>query len=1519
MVGPESIPIGSKIGAWVFQYLATKVLDETKDRWIKPLLKKRDVEKSFSTAIDNALIVFKQKYPDLYQSLFDECFVEQHAISELAKLLRRTEKPDNDAIALAYRSYYKIEIDHIEEAVEYFINAAKEKIKEESALQELINNQQIEEINEAVLKTIVPSLDCLNKRIDDFLQRSVQPEANNISCATYINAEDEAKIADTLGNKSADLLSWPQLLSTGEWIDRPELDTLLTRIYDNKSSVTVVLGGPGSGKSALMARLGHDLIKRDYFLLAIKADLLPRSVESADSLQQWLHLPDSVYRCLVHLTIGKPVILLIDQLDALCDLIDLHTGRLSILLELANDLSSYPNLHLVLSCRDFEFRHDVRFQRLDADEIQLALPSWEKISEILTSHGFVTGGWPESFREILRTPQYLKVFLEFLSDAKEPVFSSYQSMLEEVWQKKVVSKDGNKQRAELLQSLAAQMAEDEELWAPVARYDAFTDEIIQLEANGILKHSPDKLKIGFSHQTIFDFTRARSFTAERGRFSDYVIERQDALFVRPTIWSTLGYLRGADKSAYHAEFGRLWKAQNLRIHVRFLMTEFLGQLHDPDDQEAVWLLPALEDPRTIRRALWVTQGNQGWFELICSGYLPSLMTADKDTAWLVVPFLSRAWQFARENVLALIEQYWLPSSGKDAHILQVIQELDIWDERACKIAETILSRTEIASSFVCGLASTVSVKTPQLASRLVAAQLWVEFERAKLNVEKNVEKLPELEAKEEPLLRSFARSDLLVKPFSAILENSNWYDLPAIAEVAPHEFIEALFPWFVKLVDVIAFEEHPFVAQYRDDHSVATSERMGIEESHHYPIIAAIKSVIKGLAETEPDWFIDFLRKWQASDLNTVQRMLVLGLLQLAAKRPDVVLSYLLSDRRRMSIGSYRDQHSSTNKLIRTLVPYLAPEQVKLLETHVLNWSQYTHFPKDDEPKVRFDRLKYDRQDRLRLLRAFPKESLTPESQRLILEEERALGCVDDSDYSFEEARFIGSPVSASQMERAKDEDILGLFERLDDNSGWDHPRFYLKGGSIQASREFAQFAKSNPGRAMELIRKFQPEKQERPVADAIRALAEEGKITQDQLFSLVFELEKKGFKAKFYREDAAHALAKSAKEPLGLTDEICELLKGWLSSYEQPESELDNEGQAERKDKKEDTPQSILWNHHRIRFLPSGNLPILQALFLGYLLRRPCMYDRWLDILEEHLERKENSKVWEALAEDLRWLRNADKERSERVIQRVLKEYLMTSTDGAFLIAWVHHWISPEIVHNWLETLKSGTWETGFQAFGELVVLCYAVGKEENREWYLQQIDAVISGIGIEEPKLTQMRVGCAFSAAHLWSEAELSSRVSPILIRLIPEAVKSVASAILHFLNQSNPLPIDKHTRSLMDAIIAHPKILKEGSNYYLAEKLAGLLPSEAERVYQVCIALLEQRGSDIASVSSSFAVSGDELINISLTLQRINTHRAKGLDLFERLLDLGAYGVGETLFELDRRPLNAPPPRQRRRKKR
>lgn len=102
------------------------------------------------------------------------------------------------------------------------------------------------------------------------------------------------------------------------------------------------------------------------------------------------------------------------------------------------------------------------------------------------------------------------------------------------------------------------------------------------------------------------------------------------------------------------------------------------------------------------------------------------------------------------------------------------------------------------------------------------------------------------------------------------------------------------------------------------------------------------------------------------------------------------------------------------------------------------------------------------------------------------MEEERAFPELEDRDAWMSGFHAIGSPVSAEQMQKAKDEDILNLFEELTDEHQWDRPRERMKGGAIQAGRELARLAETDVECAVHLVRALPPDRNEIPVGNVL-------------------------------------------------------------------------------------------------------------------------------------------------------------------------------------------------------------------------------------------------------------------------------------------------------------------------------------------------------------------------------------------------------------------------------------------------
>src|SRR5262249_24368859 len=180
------------------------------------------------------------------------------------------------------------------------------------------------------------------------------------------------------------------------------------RVWAEASSTTLLLGLPGSGKSALLAKLGQAAVESQTAVLALKADQLPTSIDSLGSLSEQLHLTGMVTDCVRLLAASGRVLVLIDQLDALADLIDLRPGRLNELLTLVKQLSGIANVHVACSCRTFEYGHDIRLTSIEAEVTHLTPLAWEVVSAVLQEREVRADHWPAPCKALLTVPQNLK-------------------------------------------------------------------------------------------------------------------------------------------------------------------------------------------------------------------------------------------------------------------------------------------------------------------------------------------------------------------------------------------------------------------------------------------------------------------------------------------------------------------------------------------------------------------------------------------------------------------------------------------------------------------------------------------------------------------------------------------------------------------------------------------------------------------------------------------------------------------------------------------------------------------------------------------------------------------------------------------------------------------------------------------------------------------------------------------------------------------------------------------------------
>lgn len=1352
--------------------------------------------------------------------------------------------------------------------------------------------------------------------------------ATLISISPYDDYKSTADVQLALLVASNPLMNWPQTLSDNTWIDRPELGKLIESIENEDHSTTTVIGDPGSGKTALLARFAKTLEAKGVPFLAIKADHLDPAVTSEDDLRKYLDLEENPSTILKRLSCLHPVVLIIDQLDALAGYVDLRTGRLSVLLNLVRKLGLHRNVHIVLSARAFEYEHDTRLKTVHADRLTLELPAWSDILNILEPHGIMAGGWPKDAQEVMRSPQALTTFFLFNDKVTVEPFSTYQAMLEKLWQDRIVSQPNGGRIAKLAGRIAEDMAERETLWVSISKYDDQATDLKHLIANGILKHPSTPASIGFSHQTVFEYALARAFATKEGSLSSYVLDRESSLFVRPKLWASLTYLRAVDQPIYLAELSTTWSHTNLRRHLRYLLIEFIGQQAAPLEGEGVLMDQAIKSVDR-RVCLQAVIGSSGWFDRYCHNAIPEAMSRPDEMS-IAANILINSWSFACERIFTLLEKHWLPNNDCDGQTWRVLDEAPTWTNEYLELASTILTRTSIAPYMFDYTISTLGVEQPLIAARLALARLDALWSDALVEVERRVN-LPKPEEDEHYLVEYSKWSPK--KPLTEVVEQSDgWDSLEAVAKRDSRGFLSILWPWFKKVFDTLQKydDSEPnlgFPLQYSLDFRFDDEHSRGLEE---YPLLGALRAAAESLANTDPEAFLAWLDANSRENNTPVQRLLAHTLAGRPEKFAAASLQFLLSDEKRLFLGSIEDVEGTTKGLIKVASPFWNDKQIAQIVNQVRACApKPSAWHSTPEKRRSFQRnvtrIKY------RLLEALPQERLSKETKQFV-EEQRRVFQDTPSGSVFSGVTAIGSIMTEDEIAKANDDDIINAFRQLPDATGWDHPKDWMKGGNIQLARAFSKFAKTNPERAIGILKALSPEIGTRAAGYTLEAIAEDA--PPQLILEVLPELEACGFVGEEYRGNIARSIQRLVHRKIDIDDETLKMVVGWLTdteatpkeeqledddnfSEETKENTLEDILPARDQQKSADRVSSVLWGMGHVSLVPSGNFPILEVLIQILLQKKD--QETLLGILMDHLEQPEEEKVWASLLNLIRSINPKDTTLLEGFLVKLYEKYpeLSQTREAAMFLAYMH-WQVPEFVRSVLVAWQSSKATLVQQAFGELVTLVWLM--QPNLEWPKEMLEEIL------DDQVGPATIGATFAAVNVWPEAADKERALVVLDRIIPNADDGTWSALIDLFRIVDEINADPEWIRLLEAIAENISSHSSFTSTFFVEKLQTLLPQQSAIVAKIAKALIMQGGNKLGDIRSNSSSVVPELVDISITLHRLGPEtREIGIELFEDLLDTNAYTAAETLSDIDNRFRNAPPaarrklPRRKRRARR
>jgi len=314
---------------------------------------------------------------------------------------------------------------------------------------------------------------------------------------------------------------------------------------------------------------------------------------------------------------------------------------------------------------------------------------------------------------------------------------------------------------------------------------------------------------------------------------------------------------------------------------------------------------------------------------------------------------------------------------------------------------------------------------------------------------------------------------------------------------------------------------------------------------------------------------------------------------------------------------------------------------------------------------------------------------------------------------------------------------------------------------------------------------------------------------------------------------------------------------------------------------------------------LPGGSYPILSALSVALLSCKPNRANEWLDLLVEHLRRDDSRRVWLVLTHYLKWLGLCDADRASLFLDDLFGRYpdLLECSQGLIVLARASWWMDEAVAQKWTRSLRESTWTHAAYAYGELLGF-YSV-RIPNVAWADEELSELVRTSRESQPSHPTLP-GAATSIVHMWSDPGPRRRCTEYLAALLSFGEPEIDQAIVPLLGRQQAF-VDDCGERILECLAARPECFLVKGGEYATNWVATLVfarPDLAAQVVEGVAALLATGKGNPAALFGA----ATELIDLSLTLQRIPEFRVRGLTAFEQLLEAGLYGARQALDRVD-----------------
>ena len=828
-----------------------------------------------------------------------------------------------------------------------------------------------------------------------------------------------------------------------------------------------------------MLQVVEELLHAGSPVVAFRADRL-EPTQLPDSVGEQIGLPGSPANVLAAVAQGGYCVLVIDQLDALSLASGRNTELFDCVYEIVRQAQAHPNMRILLACRKFDLENDYRLRRLTdsdgvAETVVVGRLAYETVREVVVGFGLDANSLNSKQLDLLSVPLHLKLLSEMVTDEEIRAlnFETAQDLYRRFWEYKqrvIRERLGRPvQWTRVVYALCDYMHEQQTLSTPEVAVEEWISDTDAMVSENVLVL--ENKRYSFFHEGFFDYAFARRFAGASQTLLGLLLSDEQRLFRRAQVRQILLYLRDTEFDRYIADLKEVLSSSDVRFHIKQVIFALLADLSEPAKEE--WDVLSsfagrdFSDP-VIRQA-WFIVRRPGWFQLVDSlGLVQQWLNDPEESSVDQAVLLLRVIQgHLPDRVAELVEPYIGTSERWNSRLFH----LAVWGDWSLGRHFLELMLRLIDEGLLDEARGPVAVNS----------DFWSLVYRFR---SKNQSWGCEVVGHYFNRRRQLSLDAGQVNPFdhstgtsldSQTAENV----LIELAANAPVAFVREVFPFMQAVIEDCASRERSgFLLDPIWSHR-AFGSGYGIEDA----LLKSMEIALSKLAVQYPEKCRSVIDPLRESPFETIQYLMARTFASDGALFANEAVDHLCENPERLHIGYMSDSHWASRQLIESISPHCSDEKLQQLEVLLLGY--YSDWERSAPGRRQYGYAQFT------LLNGITATRRSQEVSKRLEELRRKFGRPEPEAPRPMKVEWVPSPIPEHAAEKMGDEEWLSAIRQHNSDEHGITQDGHLGGGARELSRVLENRVKLEPERFAELVLEFPDEANQSYFEAVLRGISE--------------------------------------------------------------------------------------------------------------------------------------------------------------------------------------------------------------------------------------------------------------------------------------------------------------------------------------------------------------------------------------------------------------------------------------------